>query len=187
MPRVMWKKERQRFLRALEAPDQPHQIRREAFFMLAYDTGARVSELVALDLGDIDAERETIQLINVKMKGHPRREVPLHPDTFEALRCWLEVRPEVDTTAIFVSNRKRRLSKRRAQEEYESICLKAGIRPRGIHTLRHTSATRLLDDKVLEVHQVARRLGHASINTTQKFYLHSSVEKEAEDIRKSDL
>jgi integrase len=187
MARVLWRKEREKFLKALERPEQPDRIRRKALFLLAYDTGARVAELEALDLKDFDRQRKTIHLINVKMKGHPVREVPLHHKTFLAVNAWLRIRPDAETDALFVSRQGRRLTKRRMQQEYEELCRMAGIVPRGIHTLRHTAATRWLDDKILQVHQASRRLGHGSISTTQKYYVHGSVEAEADAIDKSTL
>lgn len=187
MPRVLWRDERERFLKALDDLPARHRERNRALMLVSYDTGCRVSELAALDIVDFDPQRKTLILINSKADGHPRREVPIHYRTVRALKAWLRVRPESETDAMFVSQKKNRLSIRQMQYVYESVCERAGIESEGIHALRHTSATRLLDDRVLPVHQLARRLGHRAVQTTYKYYVHQSIEEEADAIHKSRL
>lgn len=184
--RVLWKDERRKFLEAL-AKVQRHKLRRRASMLVLYDTGCRVAELAALDLADYDRQRKSLLIQNVKAAGRPRREVPIHHRTQLAIVAWLRVRPETDSPALFVSQKGNRLSVRQLQDDYRVICELAGITPEGIHTLRHTAATRLLDDRTLEIHQVARRLGHRSTATTWRYYVHASVEAEAEAIARSVL
>lgn len=184
--RVMWRDDRERFLRALTTPMR-HRVRRRAAMMILYDSGCRVSELVALNVDDYDRQRKSLLITNVKVAGHPRREVPLHHKTASAIHAWLRDRPVVGTDALFVSQKGNRLSVRQLQDDYRAVCGVAGVIPQGIHTLRHTAATRWLDDRVLEIHQVSRRLGHRSTTTTYAYYVHGSVEAEAEAIAGSRL
>lgn len=184
--RVLWREERERFLEALNNLDR-HAVRNRALMMIAYDTGCRVSELAALDLADYDPQRKTLMLQNSKAKNKPRREVPIHYRTTRAIKAWLRERPKTENPALFVSQKGNRLSVRQVQYVYEKVCDLASIEPRGIHTLRHTTATRLLDDHILPVHQLSRRLGHRSVQTTYKYYVHQSIELEAEAINKSRL
>ena len=179
--RVLWKDERERFLRAL-GELKKHRKRNRAMMLVAYDTGCRVSELCALDVASYDDQRRTLHIINVKAEDHPSREVPVHPQTARAIRAWLTVRPEVESPALFVSQKGNRICDRQVRNIYTQVCAMAGIDGQGIHTLRHTMATRLLDERVLDVHQVSRRLGHRDIATTYKYYVHGSVEAEADAI-----
>jgi len=190
MTRVLWRKEREKFLHALSSIDtsspskERNSLRNRAMLIVAYDTGCRVAELCALDVNDFDSQHKTLMIVNVKAKGKPRRQVPLHNKTVRYLRAWLKVRPELDTQAMFISQKNARISIRQVSNVYLKVCESAGLSSEGIHTLRHTSATRLLDDNVLPVHQLSRRLGHRSIGTTYKFYVHGSIEEEANAIQK---
>lgn len=186
VPRVLWRQEREKFLRAIEELPR-HRVRRRAEMLILMDTGCRVGELAALRVCDYDRQRKSLMLINIKAAGHPVREVPLTYQSVRALNAWLRERPNMETDALFVSQEGKALSIRTIQDDYKIICQAAGITGQGIHTLRHTSATRLLDDHVLDVHQVSRRLGHRSISTTYRYYTHASVEAEADAVRKSKL
>lgn len=184
--RVLWEPEKRKFFSAIGQLDR-HRVRRRAEMMVLYDTGCRVGELVALDLGDYSRDRKALILINVKDKDHTRREVPLHSDTIRALHAWLAIRPLSECSALFLSQKGNRLSKRQIQDDYTLICSLAGLKPEGVHTLRHSSATNRLDARVLDIHQVSRRLGHKSIRTTIEHYVHGSVQEEAKAIRKHRL
>lgn len=186
MPRVLWRDERDKFLAALNNVTR-HKERRRAEMLLLLDTGCRVAELAALDTTDYDSVRSCVFLNNCKVPDSPKREVPLHSRTKRALNIWLRKRGKQDTTALFISQKGNRLSVRQLQGDYELVCGLAGIESQGVHTLRHTSATMRLDDHTLDIHQVSRRLGHRSIMTTYKYYVHGSVEQEAHAIQRSRL
>lgn len=185
--RVLWKQERQRFLKALTQLPR-HKERNRALMLVAYDTGCRVAELCALDVDDYDDQRRSLHVINIKAQGHPKREIPLHAATARALRAWLRKRPaDCDTQAMFVSQKGKRICDRQVRNIYAAVCSQAGIENQGIHTLRHTMATRLLDEHILDIHQVSRRLGHRDIMTTYRYYVHGSVEEEAKAIHNHRL
>lgn len=184
--RVLWEGEKRKFFAAFTRLSR-HKERRRAEMLILYDTGCRVSELHALDLGDYNPGRKSLILINAKDRNKGKREVGLHSDTIRAINGWLRVRPDTDDTALFVSQKGHRLSVRQIQDDYTLICKLADIEPQGVHTLRHSSATNRLDDRTLDIHQVSRRLGHKSIRTTLQFYVHGSVEEEAKAIRNHRL
>lgn len=186
MTRVLWKDERERFLAAL-GKESRHAVRNKALMLVAYDTGARVSEIAALDLSDYDHQRKSLHVINCKVEGHPKREIPLHSRTSRALQAYIKKRPKTDNPALFLSQKGNRISDRQIRDVYRDVCKRAGISGKGIHTLRHTMATRLLDEKVLDIHQISRRLGHRNIATTYKYYVHASIEEESNAINKSRM
>lgn len=183
--RCLWEHERRQFLAGLSRLTR-HKARRQAEMLVLYDTGCRVGELVALDRTDYDRGRSSLLIMNIKAAGRPRREVPLHPRTVRALNRYLAGRTD-DHPALFVAQSGGRLGVRTAQDDYALCCRLAGVPCQGIHTLRHAAATRLLDERVLEPHQVARRLGHRSVQTTMAFYVHGDVALEAQRIRSARL
>lgn len=148
--------------------DAARNPKHRAILMTAYATGLRVSELAQLRLDDIHADR---MLIRVDQgKGRKDRYTLLSPRLLEELRdYWREYRPR---PWLFLNKDGcRHLPPCTAQKIYELCKLRAGItRGRGIHTLRHSFATHLLEAGV-DLPTIQRLLGHTSLTTTAK-YLH---------------
>jgi site-specific recombinase XerD len=136
--------------------------------LTAYAAGLRVSEVVALQLSDIDAERGVLRVR--QGKGARDRTTLLSPRLLEALRAyWRHERPE---PWLFPSrDRRGHLCAGAAKHLYAQAKQRAGIeKPGGLHTLRHTFATRLLEAGV-NLHTLQRLLGHKSLRSTTR-YLH---------------
>lgn len=136
--------------------------------LTAYAAGLRVSEVVALQLSDIDAERGVLRVR--QGKGARDRTTLLSPRLLEALRAyWRQERPE---PWLFPSrDRRGHLCAGAAKHLYAKAKQRAGIeKAGGLHTLRHTFATRLLEAGV-NLHTLQRLLGHKSLRSTTR-YLH---------------
>lgn len=148
--------------------DAARNTKHRVILMTAYATGLRVSELAQLKLDDIHADR---MLIRVDQgKGRKDRYTLLSPRLLEELRdYWRAYRPR---PWLFLNkDGSRHLPPCTAQKIYDLCKLRAGItRGRGIHTLRHSFATHLLEAGV-DLPTIQRLLGHSSLTTTAK-YLH---------------
>jgi len=136
--------------------------------LTAYAAGLRVSEVVALQVSDIDAERGVLRVR--QGKGARDRTTLLSPRLLEALRAyWRHERPE---PWLFPSrDRRGHLCAGAAKHLYAKAKQRAEIeKAGGLHTLRHTFATHLLDAGV-NLHTLQRLLGHKSLRSTTR-YLH---------------
>jgi integrase/recombinase XerC len=146
-----------------------------------YATGMRLSELHGLDLGDVDLVADQVR---VRGKGRKERIVPLGRAAVLALRRYelrrAEIRapgaPPADRRALFLSERGRRLSRRRIQEIVIDV-IRAITDASDVttHSLRHSFATHLLDAGA-DLLAVKELLGHASLSTTS-IYTHTSKER----------
>ena len=153
-------------------------LRDRAIMELLYSTGMRVSELLALDITDV--ERQSA-LVKVRGKGKKERLLPIGGVAMLALDNYLACRHELgggkSTQAIFLSQRGNRIpdakSIRRRMEKYAQI---AGIQKKLTpHTLRHTFATHMLNAGA-DLRSVQELLGHASLSTTQ-IYTHVTADR----------
>ncbi len=164
----------------VESPDDsPLGKRDRAIIEMLYATGMRVSELVGLNIEDVDFKSE---LVLVRGKRRKERIVPLGKPALEALRKYLPVRREImesngeTHTALFVNNRGRRLTARSVERIVDKYIVKTSImRKISPHALRHTFATHLLNAGA-DLRTIQELLGHSSLSTTQ-VYTHVEVEK----------
>ncbi len=155
-------------------------IRDKAIAELFYSSGLRLAELVACDVNDLDLKQ---QLATVTGKGNKTRIVPIGRKAKSAIQRWLLIRNEWLTNqqqlALFVSQRKKRLSARGVQKRLEywgkRIGLNASLHP---HKFRHSCATHVLESSG-DIRAVQELLGHANISTTQ-IYTHLDFQKLAE-------
>ncbi len=150
---------------------EPLVLRDHAMMELMYSSGLRLSELVGLDLGDVNIRDA---LVEVTGKGRKQRIVPVGKHACSALANWLRIRGTLaneDANALFVSRRGRRLSTRNVQLRLEKWALARGL---GVHLhphmLRHSFATHILESSG-DLRAVQELLGHADISTTQ-IYTH---------------
>ncbi len=146
-------------------------IRDRAIMELFYSSGLRLSELVKLDLGDIDFDEASVRVTG---KGEKVRIVPVGRFAIEAINKWLESRPAMaakDETAMFTSQRGTRLSTRAVQQRINYWAKRLGLDVRvHPHMLRHSFASHILQSSS-DLRAVQELLGHSDISTTQ-IYTH---------------
>jgi integrase/recombinase XerD len=151
----------------------PEAKRDRAMLELMYATGLRVTELVSLDVADVqfDAEKPYVRLVG---KGNRERQLPLgEQPTSEILEYVKYARPrlvgERDEPALFVNRRGERLTRQGFWLILKGYATDAGIAGRVTpHTLRHSFATHMLRGGA-DIHTVQELLGHANISTTQVY------------------
>ena len=157
----------------LAAPtgEEPGGLRDKALLEVLYAAGLRITELVDLDVDDVDLRSRSVRCIG---KGDKERIVPLGRVAATAVDAWLvRGRPALAPTcpALLVNRSGRRLTRQGGwkiiKKHAEAVGLAANVSP---HTLRHSFATHLLDNGA-DVRVVQELLGHASVNTTQVYTL----------------
>jgi integrase/recombinase XerC len=146
-----------------------------AVLELLYSSGLRVSELVGINLNDIDLKNLTVKVLG---KGNKERIVPVGSKAARALDQYLRERPGMNPGGdhLFVNTRGDRLNVRSVDRIIRKYALLAGI-PKNVspHVLRHTFATHLLGGGA-DLRAIQEMLGHKSLSTTQR-YTHTSIEK----------
>jgi len=151
-------------------------LRDTAVIELLYGAGLRISELVGLDLGDVDVAGRSVRVLG---KGSKQRIVPFHDVCAAALQTWLDDgRPKVSTsssgTAMFLGLRGKRVIDSELRRRLARHGVEAGARARvHPHKLRHSFATHLLEGGA-DLRGIQELLGHASLSTTQR-YTHVDV------------
>lgn len=157
----------------LEAPtDNLLEIRDLAAFELFYSSGLRLSELVALNIDDLDLSARFLRVQSGK--GAKQRDLPIGKKAITAIKKWLHHRLLINTTnhnALFTSKTGKRLGQRNIQLRLDRWCKKLGV-PEHVHPhmLRHSFASHLLES-CQDIRAIQALLGHSSINTTQ-IYTH---------------
>lgn len=146
-------------------------IRDKAMMELFYSSGLRLSELVGLDLPDIDLVDRTVRVLG---KGSKTRVVPVGRYAVEAITRWLPERTTIATVgnnALFVGKRGDRIHPRAVQTQVAQWARRQGL---GVHVhphmFRHSFATHILESSQ-DLRGVQELLGHANISTTQ-IYTH---------------
>ncbi len=143
--------------------------RDRAMLELFYSSGLRLSELVRLDLQDVDLGEGSAR---IQGKGNKQRQVPVGRKAVQALSVWLAARASLlkgDSEALFISKRGRRLSVRSVQSRLDCRARQMGLHQRvHPHMLRHSFASHLLES-CGDLRAVQELLGHADISTTQTY------------------
>jgi site-specific recombinase XerD len=161
LPKMLNKKEVQKIIEVTQNPK--HRL----MLKLAYGMGLRVSELVSLKISDIDS---TAMLVRIEQgKGKKDRVVPLPESVLEDMRSYYkDYRPKI---YLFEGQHEGQYSIRSAQQVFKSGLKKAGIKKQiGIHGLRHSYATHLLETGT-DIRFIKDLLGHQSVKTTE-IYTH---------------
>ena len=155
---------------ALEARD-PLAARDRALLELLYSSGLRLSELVNLNIPELDLSAGSVRVTG---KGRKVRDVPVGTKAREALRAWFAVRTQfagADEPAVFVTRNGRRLGGRAVQARLRWRAKQQGMEvPVHPHMLRHSFASHVLESSG-DLRAVQEMLGHANISTTQ-IYTH---------------
>jgi integrase/recombinase XerC len=177
LPNYLAREEMEALL-AVPDTDKPQGQRTRAILELLYAGGLRVSELVGLNLGDLDLARGQIRVLG---KGDKERITLLGKPATGALKLYLrdgrlQLMGQRATAAVFLNRSGGRLSARSVQMALEKCAREAGIaRPVTPHVLRHTFATHLLDGGA-DLRTVQELLGHSQLGTTE-IYTHVSQEQ----------
>ena len=153
--------------------------RDKAMLEVLYSSGIRVSELVELDMADIDLQEGVLR---VKGKGRKDRLTPIGSQAIAAVQRYFEMRmmePKLQsktTGRVFLNKHGESLSTRSVRRKLDKYLVTAGLDP-GIspHTLRHSFATHLLNNGA-DLRSVQELLGHQSLSTTQ-VYTHLTTTK----------
>lgn len=153
--------------------------RDRAIMETLYSSGLRVSELVDLNLSDVDFLGE---VIHVRGKGKKERMSPIGASALQSIQHYLTFRDQdtrkdtFDQQALFVNKHGQRLSTRSVRRKLDKYLLQAGLDPRiSPHTLRHSFATHMLNNGA-DLRVVQELLGHQSLSTTQ-IYTHLTTQK----------
>lgn len=162
-------------IRLLQAVDGPNKARDYAIVTIFLNTGIRLSELCGINLSDIRDNQ-----LRVTGKGNKERTVYLNEACLSALSEYRKVRPVdgvIDKNALFLSNRRTRISHQMVQNLVKKYIVKAGLDPEkySVHKLRHTAATLMYRNGV-DVRVLQEVLGHENLGTTQ-IYTHLDNEQ----------
>ena len=173
LPRVLSKDDANALMEFPEG-ETASALRDRAILEVLYSTGARVSELVALDAGDVVPAEGVVRL---RGKGRKERIVPIGTVALDAIRAYHARRSAIrrdsplmksSDRAVFTNSAGRRLTTRtvaRIVAKYSRRLPGGAVSP---HALRHSFATHLLDEGA-DLRAIQEMLGHASLNTTQKY------------------
>lgn len=177
LPKVLTLEESIRLLEAVdEDQDSPNRIRDYAIITLFLNCGMRVSELVGINLSDIDSE---LLSMRVTGKGNKERIVYLNEACQAALFEYLKLRKtkyeNVQDRALFLSRFEQRMSVKTVQAMVYKYLTAAGLEAKhySVHKLRHTAATLMYQTGKVDVRVLKEILGHEQLNTTQ-IYTHIS-------------
>ncbi len=154
--------------------------RDRAILETLYSTGIRVSELVGLNMDDIDFLSE---VIHIRGKGKKERIAPISSSALQAIQHYMEFRNKraqsnshFDSKVLFVNKHGQRLSTRSVRRKMDKYLKMAGLDPAiSPHTLRHSFATHMLNNGA-DLRSVQELLGHQSLSTTQ-VYTHLTTRK----------
>ena len=172
LPKAISAEELQSLLAEPAAEETPKALRDRALLEVLYGTGLRVTELVSLDVDDVNLASGTLRVVRPKDKAG--RIVPIHERAIEPLREYLErariqLLRDPQEKALFLNHRGHRLTRQGlwliVKHYVREVGISEDITP---HSLRHTFAAHLVEKKA-DLEYVQELLGHANISTTQVY------------------
>lgn len=176
IPRYLTLDESKKLLNTVNNDSTKNRERDHAIITLFLNCGLRLSELISINIKDI--KEDTLTVIG---KGNKERTVYLNKACLKALNEYIKVRPKEnlkERDALFLSERKQRISKRTVQYIVEKYIERSGLDSKKytVHKLRHTAATLMYKHGNVDVRALQEILGHESISTTE-IYTHVDNEQ----------
>lgn len=180
MPKYLSLDDSKKLLAVADSEDDRNKERDYAILTLFLNCGIRLSELVGINIKDIDFSENKLNVIG---KGNKERTIYLNKACINAINSYLSVRPKTgikkgSEDAMFLSERLERISNRTVQHIVKQELLKAGLDTNkySVHKLRHTAATLMYKYGNVDIRALQELLGHESISTTE-IYTHVDNEQ----------
>jgi len=187
LPKYLSLEESKKLLKTVQNDSNSTSVRDYAIITLFLNCGMRLSELVGINIKDINFSECKLNVIG---KGNKERTIYLNKACMNAINSYLKERPRNSIKndardALFLSNRKERISNRTVQVVVQKELLKSGldINKYSVHKLRHTAATLMYQYGNVDIRALQELLGHKSISTTE-IYTHvdnSQIRQAVED------
>lgn len=183
MPRYLSLEDSRKLLNVTADENDENKERDFAIITIFLNCGLRLSELISINVKDIDFSENKLNVIG---KGNKERTIYLNKACIDAIKDYLSVRPteglkndsKASNKALFLSKRRERISNRTVQYIVEKELRKAGLDTTkySVHKLRHTAATLMYQYGNVDIRALQELLGHESISTTE-IYTHVSNEQ----------
>ncbi len=193
LPKYLSLEDSKKLLNITANEDNRNYKRDYAIITLFLNCGMRLSELVGININDIDFSENKMTVIG---KGNKERTVYLNKACINVIKDYLEVRPKEgiktdkfnSKNALFLSERKERISRRTVQHIVDKELLAAGLDTKkySTHKLRHTAATLMYQYGKVDIRALQEVLGHESISTTE-IYTHVANEQVRNAIENNPL
>ena len=193
LPKYLSLDDSKKLLDAASNEDNRNSARDTAIITLFLNCGMRLSELVGINLKDIDFNEYKLNVIG---KGNKERTIYLNKACIKALNNYLVVRPKEgikhdkkqSEKALFLSERRERISNRTVQHIVSKELEQAGLDTRkySVHKLRHTAATLMYQYGQVDIRALQELLGHKSISTTE-IYTHVNNEQVRSAVERNPL
>ena len=190
IPKYLSLEDSEKLLNVTINDDNRNKERDYAIITLFLNCGMRLSELVGINIKDIHFDDYRLNVIG---KGNKERTIYLNKACVNAINSYLSVRPQegIDyksKDALFLSERKERISRRTVQYIVDKELKKAGLDTTkySVHKLRHTAATLMYQYGEVDIRALQELLGHASISTTE-IYTHVANEQVRNAVERNPL
>lgn len=193
LPKYLSLDDSKRLLDAASDEDNRNHERDYAIITLFLNCGMRLSELVGININDIDFSECKLTVIG---KGNKERTIYLNHACMKAISSYLQVRPKQGVKhdsknsekALFLSERKERISNRTVQYVINKELMQAGLdnRKYSVHKLRHTAATLMYQYGEVDIRALKELLGHESIATTE-IYTHVNSDQVRSAVERNPL
>jgi len=186
LPRYLNIEESKNLLSSVNKVNSEYSVRDYAIITLFLNCGMRLSELVGINLSNI--KNDSLTVIG---KGDKERSIPLNNACLQAIEDYMKVRPAngiKDKNALFISERKQRISKESVQKIVKKYIKESGLDPQrySTHKLRHTAATLMYKYGKVDIRALQELLGHQSIATTE-IYTHLDQQQLKDAVSKNPL
>lgn len=180
MPKYLSLEESKKLLDVTQDDSDRNNVRDHTIITLFLNCGMRLSELVGINISNIDFSESKMTVLG---KGNKERTIYLNKACMKAISDYLSIRPHDKVKndsrdALFLSERKERISNRSVQDIVKKELRKAGLDTTkySVHKLRHTAATLMYQYGDVDIRALQELLGHESISTTE-IYTHVNDER----------